>query len=90
MLLWLQQSDDSEETQSEEYDFEDTATDFGKLLFFTSVSSRVSSPDVLYSLGPIDEDIEIADRVLMLLSLLEKLQLVCPAKNMLARILVLL
>ena len=60
MLLWLQQSDDSEETQSEEYDFEDTVVDFGKLLFLALVSSRVSSPDVLYSLGLADEDIEIA------------------------------
>ena len=61
MFLWLQQSDDSEETQSKEYDFEDTAIDFGKILFLTSVSSRVSSPIVLYSLGPTDEDIEVAD-----------------------------
>ena len=30
-------------------------------MFLTSVSSRVSSPSVLYSLGPIDEDIEVAD-----------------------------
>ena len=61
MLLWLQQSGDSEETESKEYDFEDTAANFGKLLFLTSVSSCVSSFEVLYSLGPIDEDIEIVD-----------------------------
>ena len=30
-------------------------------MFLTSVSSRVSSPIVLYSLGPTDEDIEVAD-----------------------------
>ncbi|XP_075665554.1 uncharacterized protein LOC142635246 [Castanea sativa] len=55
------ESGESEETQSKEYDFEDIAADFGKLLFLASVSSCVSSPNVLYSLGPIDEDIEIAD-----------------------------
>nr|POE95555.1 hypothetical protein CFP56_01594 [Quercus suber] len=54
-------SGDSEETQSEEYDFEDTTADFNKLLSLASISSRVSSPDVLYSLGPTDEDIEMAD-----------------------------
>ena len=47
--------------QSEEYDFEDTTADFGKLLFLASVSSCVSSPDVFYSLGPTDEDMEMAD-----------------------------
>ena len=36
------------------------AADFDKLLFLTLVSSRVSSADVLCSLGPIDEDIEMA------------------------------
>ena len=61
MFLWLQQSGDSEETQSEKYDFEDTTADFGKLLFLASVSSRVSSLDILYSLGPTDEDMEMAD-----------------------------
>ena len=30
-------------------------------MFLTSVFSRVSSSSVLYSLGPIDEDIEVAD-----------------------------
>ena len=58
MFLWLQQS--GEEMQSEEHDSEGTATDFGKLLFLTSVSSRVSSADVLCSLGPTNEDIEMA------------------------------
>ena len=57
--------------------------DFGKLLFLASVSSRVSSADVLCSLGPTDEDIESLMKVLLLLSLLEKLLLVCPAKDML-------
>ena len=33
--------------------------DFGKLLFLASVSSCVSSADVLCSLGPTDEDIEM-------------------------------
>ena len=61
MLLWLQQSGDSEETESKEYDFEDTAANFGKLLFLTLVSSCVSSFEVLYSLGPTNEDIEIVD-----------------------------
>nr|POE49388.1 hypothetical protein CFP56_67316 [Quercus suber] len=54
-------SGDSEETQSEEYDFEDTTADFNKLMSLASISSRVSSPDVLYSLGPTDEDIEKDD-----------------------------
>ena len=39
MFLWLHQSGESEETQSEEYDFEDIVADFGKLLFLASVSS---------------------------------------------------
>ncbi|KAL0000803.1 hypothetical protein SO802_014584 [Lithocarpus litseifolius] len=43
-----------------EYDLECAATDFGKLLFLVLVSSLASSPDVLCSLGPIDEDIKIA------------------------------
>ena len=58
MFLWLQQS--GEEMQSEEHDFEGAAADFGKLLFLASISSRVPSADVLCSLGPIDEDIEMA------------------------------
>nr|POE96574.1 hypothetical protein CFP56_44576 [Quercus suber] len=49
-----------EEMQSEGHDSEGTTADFGKLLFLTSVSSRVSSADILCSLGPIDEDIEMA------------------------------
>nr|POE96335.1 hypothetical protein CFP56_49735 [Quercus suber] len=56
-----EESDESEETQSKENDFEDTAADFGKLLFLALVSSCVYSPNVLYSLGPTDEDIEIVD-----------------------------
>ena len=59
MFLWLQQFGYSEGTQSEEYNFEDIAADFGKLLFLASVSSRVSSSDVLCSLGPTDEDIKV-------------------------------
>ena len=59
MFLWLQQSGYSKGTQSEEYNFEDTAANFGKLLFLASVSSRVSSSDVLCSLGPTDEDIDM-------------------------------
>ena len=39
------------------YDLEYAAVDFGKLLFLTSVSSRISSPDVLHFLGPTDEEI---------------------------------
>nr|POF07896.1 hypothetical protein CFP56_27476 [Quercus suber] len=57
----LEEFGDNKETQSEDYDFEDTATDFGKLLFLASVSSHVSFPDFLYSLGPTDEDIKIVD-----------------------------
>ena len=45
----------------EKYDFEDTFVNLGKLLFLALVSSRISSPDVLYSLGPTDEDTEITD-----------------------------
>nr|POF00013.1 hypothetical protein CFP56_55808 [Quercus suber] len=63
--VWVPESSEesgySEKTQSEEYDFVHTAADFGKLLFLASVSYRISSLDVLYSLGPTDEDIEIAD-----------------------------
>ena len=29
-------------------------------MFLASIYSRVSSPDILYSLGPTDEDIEMA------------------------------
>ena len=57
MFLWLQQS--SEEMQSEGHDSEGTVADFGELLFFTSFSFHVSSADVLYSLGPTDEDINV-------------------------------
>lgn len=39
-----------------EYNFGDIAADFGKLLFLASVSSHISSPDVIYSLGLVDED----------------------------------
>ena len=46
--------------QSKGHDSEGTAVDFGKLLFLASVSSRVPSTDVLCSLGPTDEDIEVA------------------------------
>lgn len=62
MFLWLQQFGESEETQLEEYDgeFEGTAADFGTLLFLALVFSHVSSPDVLYSPGPANEDIEVA------------------------------
>ena len=65
MFSWLQQSGASEGTQSEGYDFEYVVADFGKLLFLISVSSRVSSPDVLCSLGLTDEDIEIAGESLV-------------------------
>ena len=58
MFLWLQQS--GEKMQSKEHVSEGTAVDFGKLLFLASVSSRVSSADILCSLGPTDEDIEMA------------------------------
>nr|POE96265.1 hypothetical protein CFP56_54050 [Quercus suber] len=61
MFSWLQQSGDNEETQSEEYDFEYTAVDFLKLLFLALISSCVSFPNILYSLGPTDKDIEMAD-----------------------------
>ena len=50
----------NEETQSEEYDFEDMVADFVKLLFLASVSSRISPPDVLCSLGLADKDVEMA------------------------------
>ena len=46
--------------QSEGHDSEGTTADFGKLLFLASVSSRVSFADVIYSLGPTDEDIKMA------------------------------
>ena len=58
VFLWLQQY--GEEMQSEGHDSEGTAVDFGKLLFLASVSSRVSSTKILCSLGPTDEDIEMA------------------------------
>lgn len=45
-----------------EYNFGDIAADFGKLLFLASVSSHISSPDVIYSLGLVDEDIKITDK----------------------------
>ena len=48
------------ELQSEEDDSEGTIADFGKLLFLALVSSRVSSVDILCSLGPTDENIEMA------------------------------
>ena len=60
IFSWLQQSGGSEGTQSKEYNFEDMTTNFGKLLFLTSVSSHISSSDVLCSLGPTNEDIEMA------------------------------
>ena len=44
----------------EGYDFEYTVADFSKLLFLTSVSSHVSFANILCSLGPTDEDIEMA------------------------------
>ena len=59
MFSWLQQFSDSEGTQSDGYDLEYIAADFDKLLFLASVSSCVSSLDVLCSLGPTDEDIEM-------------------------------
>ena len=46
--------------QLEEHDSEGTTADFGKLLFLASVSSCVSSTNILCSLGPTDEDIEMA------------------------------
>ena len=58
MFLWLQQF--GEEMQSERHDSEGTTADFGKLLFLASVSSCVSSTNILCSLGPTDEDIEMA------------------------------
>nr|POE97723.1 hypothetical protein CFP56_71786 [Quercus suber] len=51
---------ESEETQSEGYDFEYMANDFGKLLFLALVSSHVSFVNILCSLGPTDEGIEMA------------------------------
>ena len=57
MFLWLQQS--SEEMQSEGHDSEGTVAYFGELLFFASFSFRVSFANVLYSLGPTDEDIKV-------------------------------
>nr|POF27001.1 hypothetical protein CFP56_40367 [Quercus suber] len=54
------QSGASEGTQSEGYDLEYAVVDFSKLLFLASVSSHISSPDILCSLGPTDEDIEMA------------------------------
>ena len=50
MFSWLQQFSDSEGTQSDGYDLEYIAADFDKLLFLASVSSCVSSLDVLCSL----------------------------------------
>ena len=58
VFLWLQHS--GEEIQSKEHDFEGTTADFGKLLFLASISSRISSANVLCSLSPTDEDIEMA------------------------------
>ena len=58
MFLWLQQS--SKEMQSKGHDSEGTAANFGKLLFLATVSSCVSSTNVLCSLGPTDEDIKMA------------------------------
>nr|POE50280.1 hypothetical protein CFP56_48622 [Quercus suber] len=60
ILETSKESGDSEGTPSEGYDLEYVATDFGKLLFLASVSSCVSFPDVLCSLGPTDEDIKMA------------------------------
>ena len=48
------------EIQSEEDDSEGTIADFGKLLFLALVSSRVSSIEILCSIGPTDENIEMA------------------------------
>ena len=59
---WLQQSGDSEETPLEGYDFEHTTADFGKLLFLASVSSHISPPYVLCSLGPADKVVEMAGK----------------------------
>ena len=73
MFSWLQKSGDSEEAQSKEYDFEHTTADFSKLLFLASVSSHVSSPDILYSLGPTDEDIEMADEGLIVAVIAEEI-----------------
>ena len=52
----------------EEYDFEDIAADFGKLLFLEKIYRWLA-------------------RVLLLLSLLERLLLRCPTRNMLAKVL---
>ena len=43
--------------QLEGHDFEGRTSNFGKLLFLASVSSCVSSTNVLCSLGPTDEHI---------------------------------
>nr|POF23166.1 hypothetical protein CFP56_70946 [Quercus suber] len=51
-----------EEMQSEGHDSGGMAADFSKLLFLASISSRVSFTDVLCSLGPIDEDVEMAGK----------------------------
>ena len=45
--------------QLEGHDSEGTVADFGELLFFASFSFRVSFANVLYSLGPTDEDIKV-------------------------------
>ena len=60
MFSWLQQSGESEEMRSEGHDVEYKAADFGKLLFLTLVSSCISSTDILCSLSPTNEDIEMA------------------------------
>ena len=60
MFSWLKQSGNSEGTQSEGYDLEYAAADFSKLLFLASISSCISSLNVICSLGPTDEDIEMA------------------------------
>nr|POF18129.1 hypothetical protein CFP56_59564 [Quercus suber] len=57
-------SGECEETQLEGYDFEHMTTNFDKLLFLTSVSSHISFADVLCSIGPTDEDIEMASKSL--------------------------
>ena len=80
MFSWVQQSGEFEEMRSEEYCFEHTAADFGKLLFLASVSSHGSSADILCSLLSLLEKLLLA-RVLRSLLLLEKLLLVCPAKD---------
>ena len=60
MFSWLKQSGNSEGTQSEGYDLEYAAADFSKLLFLASISSCISSLNVICSLGPTNEDIEMA------------------------------